>query len=81
LIRAIDRERLLIGRELGLDILSEPEPGAVQGYKTEATYDAGYSQVPGFQGIKAQSHLDNRYFIEDVGYGWFSGAALAGSLG
>jgi opine dehydrogenase len=35
----------------------------------EATYDRGYSEAPGFMGIKAQSSLDYRYFNEDVGYG------------
>jgi opine dehydrogenase len=81
LIRAIDRERLLIGRELDLDILSEPELGVIQGYMTEATYDAGYSQAPGFQGIKAQPHLNNRYFNEDVGYWLFFWGSLGPQLG
>ena len=35
----------------------------------EPTYDRGYTEAPGFQGIKAQSQLDHRYIQEDVGYG------------
>lgn len=69
LLRAIDQERMAIGRQLGLEILSEPELGTIQGYMREATYDRGYAEAPGFQGIKAQSQLDHRYIHEDVGYG------------
>ena len=35
----------------------------------EPTYDIGYSEAPGFPGIRAQGSLDYRYFHEDVGYG------------
>jgi len=69
LLRGIDLERIAIGRRLGLEILSEPEIGSRQGYMREATYDRGYVEAPGFQGIKAQPQLDHRYLQEDVGYG------------
>jgi opine dehydrogenase len=69
LLKGIDQERMAIGRQLGLKILSEPELGTVQGYMNEATYDRGYVEAPGFQGIKAQSQLDHRYIQEDVSYG------------
>jgi len=69
LIEAVDKERAAIGKKLGLKILPDPELGCLQGYMTEPTYDKGYSEAPGFKGIKAQSSLDYRYFNEDVGYG------------
>lgn len=69
LLRGIDLERIAIGQRLGLEILSEPEIGNRQGYMRELTYDRGYAEAPGFQGIKAQSQLDHRYIQEDVGYG------------
>ena len=69
LLRGIDEERIAIGRRLGLEILAEPEIGTLQGYMREATYDRGYIEAPGFQGIKAPSQLDHRYIQEDVGYG------------
>ncbi len=69
LLAGIDEERIAIGRRLGLEILAEPEIGVIQGYMREATYDQGYAEAPGFQGIKAQSQLDHRYIEEDVGYG------------
>jgi opine dehydrogenase len=47
----------------------------------EATYDTGYSKAPGFQGIKAQRSLDNRYFHEDVGYGLVFLQSLAAQIG
>jgi opine dehydrogenase len=69
LIEAVDRERIAIGRQLGLDIIPDPELGVMQGYMTEATYDSGFVTAPGFAGVKAQASLDYRYFNEDVGYG------------
>jgi opine dehydrogenase len=69
LIEAVDRERIAIGKKLGVDVVPDPELGVLQGYMTEATYDNGFVTAPGFAGVKAQSSLDYRYFNEDVGYG------------
>jgi opine dehydrogenase len=69
LIEALDRERIAIGKKLGVDIIPDPELGVVQGYMNEATYDNGFNTAPGFKGVKAQNSLDYRYFNEDVGYG------------
>jgi len=69
LIEAVDRERIAIGKKLGVDVIPDPELGVIQGYMTEATYDSGFITAPGFEGVKAPSSLDYRYFNEDVGYG------------
>jgi opine dehydrogenase len=69
LIEAVDRERIAIGKKLGVEIFPDPELGVLQGYMTEATYDSGFVTSPGFAGVKAQPDLDYRYFNEDVGYG------------
>jgi opine dehydrogenase len=69
LIEAVDRERIAIGKKLGVDVIPDPELGVIQGYMTEATYDNGFITAPGFEEVKAQSSLDYRYFNEDVGYG------------
>lgn len=69
LMEAVDKERMAISEAFGLEILSEPETGYLQGYMTEKNYHTGYSKAPGFAGINAQTQLDNRYFTEDVGYG------------
>jgi opine dehydrogenase len=69
LIEAVDRERIAIGKKLGVDVIPDPELGVMQGYMTEATYDNGFINSPGFEGVKAQGSLDYRYFNEDVGYG------------
>jgi opine dehydrogenase len=81
LIEAIDRERIAIGRALGVDILPDPELAQHQGYMTEISYDRGYSLAPGFKGIKAQTSLDYRYFNEDVGYGLVLMSQLGAQLG
>ncbi len=69
LIEAVDKERIAIGKKLGVDIIPDPEIGVMQGYMLEATYDTGFITAPGFEGVKAQGSLDYRYFNEDVGYG------------
>ena len=69
LIEAVDRERIAIGKKLGVEVIPDPELGVIQGYMAEATYDNGFITSPGFAGVKAQSSLDYRYFNEDVGYG------------
>jgi opine dehydrogenase len=69
LIEGVDKERVSIGKKLGVEVIPDPELGVIQGYMTEATYDTGFITSPGFAGVKAQSSLDYRYFNEDVGYG------------
>ena len=69
LIKAVDQERIAIGQALNIHVIPEPDLGYMQGYMAEPTYDKGYSEAPGFKGIKAQSSLDYRYFHEDVGFG------------
>jgi len=81
LLAGIDRERIAIGQRLGVEVISEPHIGYIQGYMAEATYDRGYSEAPGFQGIKAQSQLDHRYIQEDVGYGLVFWQSLAEQIG
>jgi opine dehydrogenase len=67
-MEAVDNERLAIAAALGVIILSEPELGVLQGYMTQSNYGTGYSQAPGFRGIKAPARIDSRYLTEDVGY-------------
>jgi opine dehydrogenase len=69
LIEGVDKERVAIGKKLGVKVIPDPELGVMQGYMTEATYDTGFISSPGFAGVKAQPSLDYRYFNEDVGYG------------
>jgi opine dehydrogenase len=69
MIKAMDTERIMIGKALGVDIIPDGELGVVQGYMTDPSYEYGYSSAPGFKGVKAPDKLDNRYLNEDVGYG------------
>ena len=81
LMQAVDEERMAIANAYDLPILSEPEAGYVQGDMLEKNYDTGYSKAPGFQGIKAQTRIDNRYFTEDVGYGLVLLEDMAATVG
>lgn len=69
LIEALDKERVAIGNAIGITVIPDPVVGCEQGYMVEANYTTGYSKAPGFKGIKAQESLDNRYLVEDVGFG------------
>lgn len=81
LIEALDKERIAIGKKLGLSILPDPVMGMRQGYMLENNYGSGYRKAPGFKGIGAQPQLDHRYLNEDVGYGLVFMSMLAGQLG
>ncbi|MBT8220438.1 MAG: NAD/NADP octopine/nopaline dehydrogenase family protein [Bacteroidia bacterium] len=81
LMEAVDKERMAIAEAFGLEILSEPEAGYVQGYMLEKNYHTGYSKAPGFAGINAQTQIENRYFTEDVGYGLVLLEDMAKSVG
>lgn len=50
-------------------------------YQTIDDYGIGYSQAPGFLGIKAQPQLDHRYLNEDAGYGLVFMTDLARQVG
>ena len=81
LIKAVDDERIEIGKKLGVTVISDPVLGVKQGYMTEETYDIGYSNAPGFKGIKAQPQLDYRFFNEDAGFGLVFLTDLAKQIG
>lgn len=81
MIKAIDNERIQIGNALGMKIMSDPQIGVLQGYMNEADYESGYTNAPGFRGIKAQDSLKHRYLDEDVGYGLVFMAELGKEVG
>jgi opine dehydrogenase len=81
LIKAIDQERINIGNLLNLEIMPDPYLGCIQKYMTVSNYDTGYSDAPGFLGIKAQNNIDSRYINEDVGYGLVFWQSLAQQIG
>ncbi len=81
LIEAMDKERIAIGKALGITILPDPEMGMRQGYMLEANYGSGYRKAPGFLGIGAQPRLDHRYLNEDVGYGLVFMSKLGEQIG
>ena len=81
LIKGVDDERLKIGEALGIKLRRDPEISIDQGYMVVNSYDEGYNTSPGFDGIKAQSQLDYRYYNEDVGYTMLFWIDLADRLG
>jgi opine dehydrogenase len=81
LIEGLDRERIAIGKQLGLDILPDPVIGVMQGYMQNEDYQTGYTSAEGFRGIKAQNKLDHRYLNEDVGFGLVFMTELGSLLG
>lgn len=69
LIEAVDRERVRLAEALQVPVRRDPVIGIEQGYQTIDDYSIGYSQAPGFLGIRAQPSLSHRYLDEDAGYG------------
>lgn len=66
IIKALDEERIKIGKQFGVEIIPDPVLGLKQGYMADTTYDNGYSKAPGFSGILAPTTIDHRYFNEDT---------------
>lgn len=66
IIKAVDDERIAIGKVCNVEILDDPTAGLIQGYMYNATYDEGYAKAPGFAGIMAPTTTNHRYFEEDV---------------
>ncbi len=81
LMEALDKERMTLGRALGLTIEADPEISIRQGYLSKPDYVSGYTDAPGFEGIKAQHSLDYRYYNEDIGYSMVFWVSLAERLG
>lgn len=81
LIEALDKERIAIGRKLGIRVVPDPELAVRQGYMLADDYGEAYRTAPGFLGISAQPRLDHRYLNEDVGYGLVSLSSLGRQVG
>ncbi len=69
LIEALDKERIAIGKSMGIRVVPDPVLAMRQGYMLADNYGEAYRTAPGFLGIGAQPQLDHRYLNEDVGYG------------
>lgn len=81
LIEAVDRERIRIAEALEVPVRRDPVIGIEQGYQLIDDYSTGYSQAPGFLGIRAQPRLAHRYLDEDAGYGLVFLTDLARQIG
>jgi len=81
LIRAVDEERLALGRAAGIELLPEPEMSRRQGYSETADYVIAYRDGPGFQKLGGPGSLDHRYLAEDVACGMVTWLELADVFG
>lgn len=76
-IRAVDQERLALGRATGVELLPEPEMSRRQGYSESADYLRAYRVGPGFQKLGGPASLQHRYLTEDVACGMVTWLELA----
>jgi opine dehydrogenase len=83
IVDELDRERMALGRALGLELMSKPEMAMTwyghQGYQGASFPDKARNPV--YYAIKADSSLDGRYLTEDVPFGlvpWENLARLVG---
>ena len=81
LMEAIDRERVSIGRMLGIEVITAKEwLKLAYDSKGENLYEAIHNQE-GYRGIKAPSTINHRYINEDVPMSLVPMASLGNVLG
>jgi len=82
IIRTVDRERIAIGRALGLQIEDAVSLGIHQGvFGPDVDYLSGYSQSPELDGFMAQPELSDGFYTTDIGYTMVFWIDLAKKLG
>jgi len=81
LMEAIDRERVSIGKMLGIEVITAKEwLKLAYDSKGENLFEAIHNQV-GYRGIKAPSTINHRYINEDVPMSLVPMASLGNALG
>lgn len=80
IMKAVDNERITLGRALGLELESGRTARAKRGYikdDPDAPYDKLFNESPVFSEIKGPLSVDSRYLVEDIS----NGLSMFSSLG
>ena len=81
IMKAIDEERIEIGKALGIQIENSIELGIRQGFFEDLEYVNAYSNSSQFDRIISPSTLDFRFYTNDIGYTMIFWIELAEKMG
>ncbi len=80
-IEALDRERIQIGKRLGIDLPTGVDMMVESAYGPRGTLWESLNGSAGLTPVKGPPSLDNRYVTEDIPYGLVAWASLGDALG
>ena len=80
-IEGVDRERLMIGAALGIDLPSGVDMMVESGYGPRGTLWESLNGSTGLTPVKGPDSLENRYVTEDIPYGLVAWASLGHAVG
>jgi opine dehydrogenase len=80
-IEGVDRERLMIGAALGIDLPSGVDMMVESGYGPRGTLWESLNGSAGLTPVKGPDSLENRYVTEDIPYGLVAWASLGHAVG
>lgn len=80
-MEAIDQERLLIGKSLGIELPTGVDMMVESGYGPRGTLWESLNGSAGLTPVKGPDSLENRYFTEDIPYGLVAWASIGDAVG
>lgn len=80
-IEALDRERIQIGKRLGIDLPTGVDMMVESAYGPRGTLWESLNGSAGLTPVKGPPSLDNRYVTEDIPYGLVAWASLGDAVG
>jgi opine dehydrogenase len=80
-IEALDRERIQIGKRLGVDLPTGVDMMVESAYGPRGTLWESLNGSAGLTPVKGPPSLDNRYVTEDIPYGLVAWASLGDAVG
>lgn len=84
IMRAVDQERIALGRALGFDLENGRQARVKRGYikdEPETPYEELFNTSPVFSKIKGPLSVDSRYLVEDISNGLTMFSSLGNALG
>lgn len=84
IMRAVDAERIALGRAMGFDLVAGREARVRRGYlkdEPDTPYEELFNTSPVFSKIKGPMSVDSRYFVEDISSSLVMFSSLGKAIG